>query len=128
MLDHFHRLFQHKEADPLSLVRAQHTSIVAYGVEIWFGQGIHSKSPPGTTHVNFAFIAQLRTRSDADSVFTLQHGAPRKKIRLGETQLDKDTFFEYIEGMRETYRAERYHLLEFNCESALLRTHMLSIA
>ncbi|GAA5956515.1 hypothetical protein JCM3765_003469 [Sporobolomyces pararoseus] len=70
-----------------------HTSIVLFGVEIWFGQGIHAKSPPGTTH----------------------HGAPRKKLSMGETQLEKDTFFEYIEGMRETYKAERYHLLEFNC-------------
>ncbi|GAA5904725.1 uncharacterized protein JCM6883_003886 [Sporobolomyces salmoneus] len=70
-----------------------HTSIVLFGVEIWFGQGIHSKSPPGTTH----------------------HGAPRKRIPMGETHLDRDTFFEYIEGMRETYKAERYHLLEFNC-------------
>ncbi|GAA5941745.1 uncharacterized protein JCM15063_002659 [Sporobolomyces koalae] len=70
-----------------------HTSIVLYGIEIWFGQGIHAKSPPGTTH----------------------HGAPRKRIAMGDTQLDRDTFFEYIEGMRETYKAERYHLLEFNC-------------
>ncbi|GAA6019970.1 hypothetical protein JCM11491_006725 [Sporobolomyces phaffii] len=70
-----------------------HTSLVLYGVEVWFGQGIHSKSPPGTTH----------------------HGAPRKKVAMGETHLDRDTFLEYIEGMRETYQAERYHLLEFNC-------------
>ncbi|GAA5836340.1 hypothetical protein JCM3766R1_003494 [Sporobolomyces carnicolor] len=70
-----------------------HTSIVLFGVEIWFGQGIHAKTPPGTTH----------------------HGAPRKRIQMGSTQLDRDTFFEYIEGMRETYKAERYHLLEFNC-------------
>ncbi|GAA5882665.1 hypothetical protein JCM16303_006535 [Sporobolomyces ruberrimus] len=70
-----------------------HTSLVLYGIEVWFGQGIHSKSPPGTTH----------------------HGAPRKKISMGETHLDRDTFFEYVEGMRETYRAEKYHLLEFNC-------------
>ncbi|GAA6059805.1 hypothetical protein JCM10212_003700 [Sporobolomyces blumeae] len=70
-----------------------HTSVVLYGIEVWFGQGIHAKSPPGTTH----------------------HGRPRKQIPLGSTQLPKETVLEYLEGMRETYRAERYHLLEFNC-------------
>lgn len=35
---------------------------------------------------------------------------------MGRTLLDKATFLEYIEGMKEVYRAEKYHLLDFNCE------------
>lgn len=46
----------------------------------------------------------------------LQHGVPKKKLSCGVTHLDKETFLEYIENLRETYRAEAYHLLEFNCE------------
>lgn len=47
---------------------------------------------------------------------SLQHGVPKKKLSCGVTHLDKETFLEYIENLRETYRAEAYHLLEFNCE------------
>ena len=36
---------------------------------------------------------------------------------MGSTQLDKETFLSYIEGMREVYTADRYHLLDFNCNS-----------
>jgi hypothetical protein len=35
---------------------------------------------------------------------------------MGTTYLDKATFLEYIEGMKAVYRAEKYHLLDFNCE------------
>lgn len=34
---------------------------------------------------------------------------------MGETQLDEETFNEYIESMAEEYTAEKYHLMEFNC-------------
>ncbi|GAA6035819.1 hypothetical protein JCM8097_005721 [Rhodosporidiobolus ruineniae] len=70
-----------------------HTSIVAFGMEVFYGQGISIVSPPGTTH----------------------HGTPRKRIPLGKTHLDKETFLEYIEGLRQTYTADAYHLLSFNC-------------
>jgi len=36
---------------------------------------------------------------------------------MGSTQLDKETFLSYIEGVREVYSADRYHLLDFNCNS-----------
>jgi hypothetical protein len=35
---------------------------------------------------------------------------------MGTTYLDKATFLEYIEGMKAVYRAEKYHLLDFNCK------------
>lgn len=38
-----------------------------------------------------------------------------KKLNMGKTLLDKETVLEYIEGMKEVYRAEKYNLLEFNC-------------
>ncbi|BGP31476.1 hypothetical protein JCM10296v2_003241 [Rhodotorula toruloides] len=72
-----------------------HTSLVLYGMEVFFGQGISIVSPPGTTH----------------------HGVPKKKLPCGVTHLDKQTFLEYIEGLRETYTADAYHLLEFNCNT-----------
>ncbi|BGO98831.1 hypothetical protein NBRC10513v2_003227 [Rhodotorula toruloides] len=72
-----------------------HTSLVLYGMEVFFGQGISIVSPPGTTH----------------------HGVPKKKLSCGVTHLDKETFLEYIEGLRETYTADAYHLLEFNCNT-----------
>ncbi|GAA5933845.1 hypothetical protein JCM1841_001316 [Sporobolomyces salmonicolor] len=72
-----------------------HTSLVLYGMEVWFGQGIAIKSPPGTTH----------------------HGTPRKRIPMGTTQLSKETFLEYINGIREVYQADKYHLLTFNCNT-----------
>ncbi|GAA5911564.1 hypothetical protein JCM5296_007210 [Sporobolomyces johnsonii] len=72
-----------------------HTSLVLYGMEVWFGQGIAMKSPPGTTH----------------------HGTPRKRIPMGTTQLSKETFLEYINGIREVYQADKYHLLSFNCNT-----------
>ncbi|BGP07434.1 hypothetical protein JCM10049v2_003266 [Rhodotorula toruloides] len=72
-----------------------HTSLVLYGMEVFYGQGISIVSPPGTTH----------------------HGVPKKKLPCGVTHLDKETFLEYIEGLRETYTADAYHLLEFNCNT-----------
>ncbi|ORY74499.1 PPPDE putative peptidase domain-domain-containing protein, partial [Leucosporidium creatinivorum] len=72
-----------------------HTSLVLFGLEVFYGQGISVVSPPGTTH----------------------HGTPHKTLDMGSTQLDKETFLSYIEGVREVYSADRYHLLDFNCNS-----------
>lgn len=47
---------------------------------------------------------------------TTHHGEPLKKLNMGKTLLDKETVLEYIENMREIYRAEKYNLLEFNCK------------
>ncbi|BGP15465.1 hypothetical protein JCM10213_001762 [Rhodosporidiobolus nylandii] len=70
-----------------------HTSLVLYNMEVFYGQGISVISPPGTTH----------------------HGTPKKRIPVGSTQLDKDTVLAYLQGLQQTYTAEAYHLLNFNC-------------
>lgn len=46
---------------------------------------------------------------------------PKRKLPCGVTHLDRQTFLDYIESLRETYHADAYHLLHFNCESSLLR-------
>lgn len=64
-------------------------------MEIFYGQGIAIVSPPGTTH----------------------HGRPKKVLTIGTTNVDKETLMEYVQGLRATYSAEKYHLLEFNCNT-----------
>lgn len=73
----------------------RHTSLVLFGMEVFYGQGISIISPPGTTH----------------------HGTPQKRLPMGSTFLDRETFLEYIEGLKEVYAADKYHLLDFNCNS-----------
>ncbi|KAI7867361.1 PPPDE putative peptidase domain-containing protein [Spinellus fusiger] len=58
-----------------------HTSVVLYGQEIYYGQGI-SYAVPGTT----------------------QHGQPLQIFDMGETHLPVEV-------------AEKYHLLDFNCNT-----------
>ncbi|ORY25189.1 PPPDE putative peptidase domain-domain-containing protein [Naematelia encephala] len=69
-----------------------HTSVVAYGREVFFGQGI-MEAKPGATH----------------------HGAPLYKIDMGETSIDEETFQEYLTSLQELYTPAAYHLIEFNC-------------
>ncbi|KZP33435.1 DUF862-domain-containing protein [Athelia psychrophila] len=71
-----------------------HTSVVVFGKEIFYGQGIDI-TLPGRSH----------------------HGQPHQQFDLGETALDEDTFNEYLAEMREHYTADKYHLLDFNCNS-----------
>ncbi|KDQ06791.1 hypothetical protein BOTBODRAFT_39329 [Botryobasidium botryosum FD-172 SS1] len=71
-----------------------HTSVVVFGQEIFYGQGI-SITAPGRSH----------------------HGNPLKVIDMGETAIDQETFTEYLTELREFYTAEKYHLLDFNCNS-----------
>ncbi|KAJ3733325.1 PPPDE putative peptidase domain-containing protein [Lentinula guzmanii] len=71
-----------------------HTSIVVFGKEVFYGQGIDITAP-GQSH----------------------HGNPLHIIDLGTTALDEETFNEYLEEMREHYTADKYHLLDFNCNS-----------
>ncbi|KAI0087719.1 PPPDE putative peptidase domain-containing protein [Irpex rosettiformis] len=71
-----------------------HTSVVVYGKEIFYGQGI-SITAPGQSH----------------------HGRPLQVIDVGETAIDEPTFQEFLDDMREHYTADKYHLLEFNCNS-----------
>ncbi|EIN12585.1 thioredoxin family protein [Punctularia strigosozonata HHB-11173 SS5] len=71
-----------------------HTSVVVFGKEIFYGAGI-SITSPGMSH----------------------HGKPLQILDMGETSIDEDTFEEYLNEMREHYTADKYHLLEFNCNS-----------
>ncbi|EIW81341.1 DUF862-domain-containing protein [Coniophora puteana RWD-64-598 SS2] len=71
-----------------------HTSIVVFGYEIFYGQGI-CLTQPGQSH----------------------HGRPLKIEEMGETQTDEGTLTEYLNGLRETYTADKYHLLDFNCNT-----------
>ncbi|KAH7337184.1 PPPDE putative peptidase domain-containing protein [Rhizoctonia solani] len=71
-----------------------HTSVVVFGKEIFYGQGI-SITAPGRSH----------------------HGRPLQIIEFGETAIDEETFNEYLNEIRENYTADKYHLLDFNCNS-----------
>nr|ODN92616.1 hypothetical protein L203_00895 [Cryptococcus depauperatus CBS 7841] len=69
-----------------------HTSVIVFGREIYYGQGI-LESQPGATH----------------------HGPPLHIIDVGETHIDQDTFNEYIASLGEMYTPSKYHLIDFNC-------------
>ncbi|RPD62239.1 DUF862-domain-containing protein [Lentinus tigrinus ALCF2SS1-7] len=71
-----------------------HTSVVVFGKEVFYGQGI-SIVKPGQSH----------------------HGQPLQILDMGETSLDEQTFDEYLDEIRDHYTADKYHLLEFNCNS-----------
>ncbi|CAI2171881.1 16086_t:CDS:2 [Funneliformis geosporum] len=71
-----------------------HTSVVVYDSEWYFGKGVFS-DPPGTTI----------------------YGKPLKIIDMGETEVPKEIFLEYIEELRESYTADKYHLLDKNCNT-----------
>ncbi|TRM64171.1 PPPDE putative peptidase domain-containing protein [Schizophyllum amplum] len=71
-----------------------HTSVVVFGKEIFYGQGI-GITAPGRSH----------------------HGTPLQVIDIGETAIDEDTFDEYLQEMKQHYTADKYHLLDFNCNS-----------
>ncbi|THH06707.1 hypothetical protein EW146_g9529 [Bondarzewia mesenterica] len=68
-----------------------HSSVVVFGKEIFYGQGI-SITAPGQSH----------------------HGRPLQVIEVGETALDEDTLEEYLTEMREHYTADK---AKFNCNS-----------
>ncbi|WFD35459.1 hypothetical protein MCUN1_002313 [Malassezia cuniculi] len=71
-----------------------HSSIVAWGKEIYFGQGIRIVEP-GSTHF----------------------GKPTKVHQLGTTSMDFDTFMEILEEMRPRFRPQDYNLLQHNCNT-----------
>ncbi|KAG2359641.1 hypothetical protein BDR07DRAFT_1291882 [Suillus spraguei] len=71
-----------------------HTSVIAFGKEIFYGPGI-CETEPGRSH----------------------HGSPLRIIDMGETSIDEQTFVEYLSQIKEHYTADKYHLLDFNCNS-----------
>ncbi|KAF4085150.1 hypothetical protein AMELA_G00113800 [Ameiurus melas] len=73
-----------------------HTAIVIHGAEYFFGgQGITHCPPAGTLL-----------------------GQPDAIVDLGNTEVPKDIFTEYVSSLQEsTYRPETYHLFEHNCNT-----------
>ncbi|KAI8055182.1 PPPDE putative peptidase domain-containing protein [Syncephalis plumigaleata] len=71
-----------------------HTSVVVYGQEYYFGQGIQTDRP-GTT----------------------VHGNPQQIIDMGVTFLPQEVFVEFLENIRERFSADKYHLLDHNCNT-----------
>lgn len=76
-----------------------HTSVVVFGREVYYGP--YNAGPgiqvvlPGQSH----------------------HGRPLKVEDIGETDLDEDTFWEYISEIQQEWTGDKYHLLDFNCNS-----------
>ncbi|KAI8583852.1 hypothetical protein K450DRAFT_220283 [Umbelopsis ramanniana AG] len=71
-----------------------HTSVVVFGQEYFYGQGIMN-AIPGTTH----------------------HGQPMQVVDMGETYLTEEIFIEYLNSISSTFTAAKYHLLDFNCNT-----------
>ncbi|KAF9516513.1 hypothetical protein BS47DRAFT_1340874 [Hydnum rufescens UP504] len=71
-----------------------HTSVVVFGKETSYSQGI-DQHLPGASH----------------------HGNPLEIVDMGETEIDEATYDEYIDELRGHYTADKYHLLDFNCNS-----------
>ncbi len=46
---------------------------------------------------------------------TTHHGQPMKVIDCGRTEIDEETFHEYLVSLREMYTPSAYHLMDFNC-------------
>ncbi|KAJ5893667.1 hypothetical protein N7495_005358 [Penicillium taxi] len=71
-----------------------HTSIVVFGIEYFFGQGIQTATP-GSTH----------------------HGQPMEIEALGQTELPRDVVEEYLGSLAEIYTPESYDLFLHNCNN-----------
>ncbi|KAF7359750.1 PPPDE peptidase domain-containing protein 2 [Mycena venus] len=71
-----------------------HTSIVVFDKEVFYDQGIHT-TLPGLSH----------------------RGQPVQIEDLGETEIDQETWEEYLEEMRDHYTADKYHPSDFNSNS-----------
>ncbi|KAG8862411.1 hypothetical protein FRB96_001481 [Tulasnella sp. 330] len=76
-----------------------HTSVVAFGKEVYYGPYNPGPVPgiqivePGRSH----------------------HGRPMLVENMGDTQIDEETFWEYIQELQSVYTGDKYHLIEFNC-------------
>lgn len=107
-------------------------TIPDFGVEVFFGQGI-SIVPPGTSHHGVRFskspgVTLLRLKAIAATTSDSIHGHHQHRQRnipgyimssnhVFHAALLTHTAPEYIEGVKELYTAERYHLLDFNCNN-----------
>ncbi|EGG15511.1 hypothetical protein DFA_10353 [Cavenderia fasciculata] len=69
-----------------------HSGIVVYDREWYFGGGILNDRPLATPY-----------------------GRPVQVINLGTTEITSDLFKEFLDGVRDRFRMDTYHLLENNC-------------
>ncbi|CAN9508898.1 unnamed protein product [Ophioblennius macclurei] len=85
----------------LSLIGKQidgiwHTAIVTHGKEYFFNQDGVNSCPPGGTSL----------------------GEPESIEDMGFTEVDAETFTEYLKSLAETkYRGDQYSLFEHNCNT-----------
>jgi thiol-disulfide isomerase/thioredoxin len=71
-----------------------HTAVVVYNLEICYGQGIS--------------VHQVRQTP---------YGRPIEEIKMGTTQVDYNTFKDFIHQLKSKYTANNYHILNFNCNN-----------
>ncbi|KAL0221251.1 hypothetical protein RCL1_001105 [Eukaryota sp. TZLM3-RCL] len=69
-----------------------HTSIVVFGQEYWFGQGIQHCAP------GYSY-----------------HGTPVQVLNFGSTEIPLELFNEWLQTARVKFSDTSYHLLELNC-------------
>ncbi|KAK4688020.1 desumoylating isopeptidase 1, partial [Tremellales sp. Uapishka_1] len=87
-----------------------HTSVVVFGREIFFGQGI-MEARPGTTH-HGPPMQIIECGTTGKSCLFL---ASRDQLTFPLAEIDSDTFQEYLTSLHEMYTASAYHLIDFNC-------------
>ena len=73
-----------------------HTGIVVYGKEYWFGHGLQC-APATLTQTQF--------------------GAPMRVEKLGETEVDEETWENFMREVAPRFTPETYNLLEHNCNN-----------
>lgn len=71
-----------------------HTGIVVFGREYYYGGGICS-DPPGVT----------------------PYGNPIQRIPLGKTEIDQDTFGDFLNSLKEKFAPHNYDLFKNNCNN-----------
>lgn len=69
-----------------------HTSLVVYGTEYFFGGGICQMQPK-----------------------TTPYGKPIDEVLIGETEIPKEFFEEYLKELDHKYSPEKYDLINHNC-------------
>lgn len=71
-----------------------HSSLIVYGRQYYFGGGICWDPPEQTPY-----------------------GKPIQKIEMGETEIPKQIFEDYLKDLGPKYSAEKYHLIDHNCNN-----------
>jgi hypothetical protein len=93
----------------------RHTSIVIFGKEYSYGQGINVNLP-GRSHVR---IIPLFPYSIA--LHLPKHGSPFQSLDMGQTSIDEDTFNDYITAVREHYTADKVSNSHLKCLTCSMR-------